>query len=85
MSIINDNTEKEMLALYSSGMKNYEEEITEQQLNYLKNVSEMRSIALIKQTNEYVCLHVNKKPKWIPKFMYYWIMKKLLNLTYFKT
>ncbi len=42
------------------------------------------SCEMARQLDEWVLLHIAPKPKWIPLFMYHWLIKKLFIIKRFK-
>ena len=42
------------------------------------------SAQIFKLKEEYVLLHIKKKPRYLPEFIYKWILSKILILTTFK-
>lgn len=42
------------------------------------------SVEMAKQLDEWVLLHIAPKPKWIPLFIYHWLIKKLFIVKRFK-
>ena len=34
--------------------------------------------------NEYCKLYIRERPKWLPEFIYKWVLKQVLVLAYFK-
>jgi hypothetical protein len=42
------------------------------------------SCEMAKQLDDWVLLHIAPKPKWIPLFIYHWLIKKLFIIKRFK-
>ena len=57
-----------------------DEELTQGQLNHLEMVAEMRAIDGIKALDRYCELYIKKKPKYLPRFIYQFILNKLVVL-----
>lgn len=33
----------------------------------------------------YILLHIKQKPRWLPKFVWHWLLKKILHLSEFRS
>lgn len=59
-------------------------ELTEGQLSHVQVMAEIRARDTLAQIDHYVLLYVKKKPRYFPKGIYYFVLRRFLNLAYFE-
>lgn len=64
-------------------LENYLKETDKKHSDLIDSMAYMWSSQIFKFKEDYMLLYIKKKPKYIPNFMYKWILKKVVVLAEF--
>lgn len=68
---------------YYADIKAYDY-LPDKHLDFIDSMAYSMSSYILETENKYVSMHIKKKPNYLPNFIYYWIIKRLLVITHFK-